>query len=86
MRHILARQERTFPVGSNIINEGEIPDEDCSFYIIHSGQVKCTKNGAEVCPRLGPSDFFGELALMSNEKRAATVTVTEDTKVLRSID
>jgi len=75
-------KERIFPVGSNIINEGEIPDEDCSFYIIHSGQVKCTKNGAEVCPRLGPGDFFGELALMSNEKRAATVTVTEETKVL----
>jgi len=74
--------ERTFKAGEIIIKEGEDPDEDGSFYIIRSGQVKCTKGGVEVCPHLGRGEFFGELALMSNEKRAATVTAMDETTVL----
>ena len=69
---------------SNIICEG---DEGNSFFIIRDGEVKCTKVGhaEEVSKRLTRGDFFGELALLSADKRAATVTVTEKLAVL-SID
>jgi len=75
-------KERTFHADEHIIDEGDEPDEEKSFYIIRNGQVKCTRNGVEVCTRLSRGDFFGELALMSNEKRAATVTAVNETTVL----
>ena len=64
-----------------IICEG---DEGNTFYIITAGEVKCTKAGssAEVSRRLKKGDFFGELALLSSDKRQATVTATQDTTVL----
>ena len=59
-------------------------DEGDKFYIIRDGEVKCTKVGAseEVSKRLVRGDFFGELALLSDDKRAATVTAVKDTQVL----
>ena len=59
-----------YPEGKNIIFEGDQGDK---FFIIREGEVKCTKNGKEVSDRLGRGDFFGELALLSSDKRAATV-------------
>ena len=55
------------------------------FYIIEEGEVRVTKPSrgpVEVCRRLGPSDFFGERALLSTEKRAATVTAVKPTQLL----
>jgi len=65
----------------NIICEG---DEGDKFYIIREGEVKCTKVGVadEVSKRLTEGDFFGELALLKDDKRAATVTAVKPTKVL----
>jgi len=76
-----ALQERQYPAGKNIICEG---DEGNEFYLIRSGEVKCTKIGSseEVSRRLKRGDFFGELALISSDKRAATVTTVTDTTVL----
>jgi len=56
-----------------IITEGEEGDR---FFIIEDGEVKCTKDGVdrEVSRRLTTGDYFGERALLTNEKRAATVT------------
>ena len=72
-------KEVEYPAGKNVIVEG---DEGNNFYIIRTGEVKCTKGGAEVSAKLGKGDFFGELALLSSDKRAATVTTTTDTTVL----
>jgi len=71
--------EVEYPVDKNVICEG---DEGNKFYIIRSGEVKCTKGGSEVSKRLTVGDFFGELALISSDKRAATVTTTKPTTVL----
>ena len=40
-----------------------------NFYLIRSGEVKCTKVGSadEVSRRLKKGDFFGELALLSSK-------------------
>jgi len=74
-----ALKEMEYPEGKNIIFEGDQGDK---FFIIREGEVKCTKNGKEVSDRLGRGDFFGELALLSSDKRAATVTSTKPTTVL----
>ena len=61
--------------GETIIKEGA---EGNSFYIILEGDVrvvvgkKFLRSGKEVA-RLGPGDFFGETALVSNQPRNATV-------------
>ena len=74
-------KEQEFQAGVNIICEG---DEGHTFYIIREGEVKCTKVGhaEEVSKRLKEGDFFGELALLKDDKRAATVTAVVATKVL----
>lgn len=67
-----------------IITEGEEGDR---FFIIEEGEVKCTKAGVdhEVSRRLTTGDYFGERALLTNEKRAATVTSVTPCK-LQALD
>ena len=74
-------KEQEFAPGVNIICEG---DEGHTFYILREGEVKCTKVGhtEEVSKRLVKGDFFGELALLKDDKRAATVTAVQPCKDL----
>ena len=65
--------------GDYIITQGEIGD---SFYIITEGECLCTKT-PDACDmdaeieliRLGPSQYFGERALLHDEPRGANVKV-----------
>ncbi|MCP4605170.1 MAG: cyclic nucleotide-binding domain-containing protein [Proteobacteria bacterium] len=58
-----------------IIREGE-PGE--KFYLIESGTVAIQKEGkANSLAELGPGNHFGEIALLSDELRSATVTATQ---------
>jgi hypothetical protein len=59
-----------FEAGDVVIRQGEQGD---SAYIIQSGRVEVLKNGKQVS-ELGSGEFFGEIALVSNEKRTATVS------------
>jgi putative ABC transport system ATP-binding protein len=70
---------RRFAPGQPIIRQGDAGDE---FYLIHSGGVRVLKsqpNGppAEIAS-LGPGQFFGEQALISGEKRNATVVAGDE--------
>ncbi|KAG3054175.1 hypothetical protein PC121_g16412 [Phytophthora cactorum] len=65
--------------GDVILTEGSRGDD---FYIIAGGEVKCTRGGEEVSARLGAGDFFGELALIHDDVRQATVTAMRKTKLL----
>ena len=70
-----ALEEVQYPAGFVIVRQGEAGD---TFFIIASGEVRCTIKGesdeeVEVA-RYTTGNYFGERALVNNEKRAATVT------------
>jgi len=70
----------SFAEGDTIISEGE--DHSIGFYVLGSGTADVTKDG-QVVASYGPGDYFGEIALLSDEtKRTATVTATSDAEVL----
>lgn len=74
-----ALRTRYYAPGDIIIEEGTSGDD---FYIVEDGEVRCTKGDEEVSARLGSGDFFGELALVTNDLRMATVTAVRKTKCL----
>lgn len=64
----------TFSPGQTIVHKG---DEAQTFYIIHFGEALVFAEGGNGCEtpvaRLGSMDYFGETALLRNERRTATV-------------
>jgi CRP/FNR family cyclic AMP-dependent transcriptional regulator len=62
--------ERTFNAGDTVAEEGQ---GGVGFFVIKAGEAKVTVGGDEV-RRLGPGDYFGEIALISEGSRTATVT------------
>lgn len=70
-----------------IVRQGE-PGDD--FYIIVDGTALVLQNRAEGAPeeatevgRLGPSDYFGEIALLLDRPRAATVVAKGPLKCVK---
>jgi ABC-type multidrug transport system ATPase subunit/pSer/pThr/pTyr-binding forkhead associated (FHA) protein len=67
------------PAGTTICRQGEPGNE---MYLIESGQVRVTSgDGRYVYDHLGPNAFFGEIALLGDGRRTATVTATLPTRV-----
>src|SRR5262249_13965598 len=66
-----------FAAGETIFHEGDVGDK---FSLIREGRAEVhVRNGGS--PRLlrtmGPGQFFGEIALLEDKPRSATVTATE---------
>lgn len=73
---------RVFPPGSIIIREGDVGD---AAYMIVSGRCKVTRrvgDGHEVLGTMGAGDVFGEVALLLEEPRAATIEAEDNVTVL----
>jgi CRP-like cAMP-binding protein len=64
--------ETSVVAGTVLAREGDLGDE---FFVIESGTAEVTRGGAPVA-KLGAGDFFGEIALIREERRTATVTAT----------
>jgi pyruvate,water dikinase len=69
-------KQRRFPQGETITKEGA---GGAAFFVIDSGEAVVTVHGREVA-RLGRGDHFGEVALIDDGARSATVTA--DTEVV----
>jgi CRP-like cAMP-binding protein len=67
-RHVKVRQ---FRPGVAVVSEGTM--SGVGFFIIAEGTAAVSVGGNEVA-RLGPGDHFGELALITEDARTATVT------------
>ena len=64
--------------GVKLIGEGA---SGYSFFVLRAGTATVTINGMEV-RTLGAGDFFGELAILGDGQRTATVTTTAPSQVL----
>jgi CRP-like cAMP-binding protein len=73
-RIVANARRHTFASGDTIVHEG---DEAVYFFIIADGRARVEREGQSQVGRLGPGDFFGELALIEEHARTATV-IAED--------
>jgi CRP/FNR family transcriptional regulator, cyclic AMP receptor protein len=64
--------------GRVIVREGEWPYE---FFAIEEGTAE-VRRGDQLLAELGPGDFFGEMALVGDTRRNATVVATSPLKVV----
>jgi CRP/FNR family transcriptional regulator, cyclic AMP receptor protein len=78
-------RSRKYHKGESIINEGDLGSE---MYIVYTGAVeikKRTRAGDDYTVVILKAEFnvfFGELALIDDDKRSATVIATEDSEFL----
>lgn len=75
-------QREAHPAGTVIIKQG---DEGDKFYIIRRGKLDVLKESTgrvDVVATLEAGAFFGELALLRKEPRAATVKAVEEVELL----
>jgi len=79
-----ALQVEKINAGQNIINQNDPGDK---FYIIEEGEAKAVKDFGDGNPpqtvlNYSQGGYFGELALIRNEPRAASVIATSNCKLL----
>src|SRR5918992_3888304 len=67
-------KERRFSAGQEIAREGE---SGVGFFVIKDGNAKVSVHGDDR-RRLGPGDYFGEIALIAQGARTATVTAESE--------
>jgi voltage-gated potassium channel len=57
------------PAEWHLLNQGSYPD---GFFVVLEGTVRVERDG-DTLAELGPGEFFGEIALLEDNKRMATV-------------
>jgi CRP/FNR family transcriptional regulator, cyclic AMP receptor protein len=64
-------RERSFPPGTTVVEHGKM--SGIGFFVVIGGEASVSVDGQKV-RRLGAGDYFGELAMITERPRAATVT------------
>jgi len=67
-------KERTFNAGDTVASEGE---GGAGFFVIESGEAVVSAGGEEL-RRLGPGDYFGDIALIDMGARTASILAESD--------
>lgn len=70
--------EQPFADGDAIVLQGQVGN---GLYIVTSGEVRIVAGGEELA-RLGPGEFFGELSVIDQQPRNATVYAVGPTACL----
>jgi len=75
--------KKTFPKNTILLSEGDSTD---ALYVICEGKVKVTIDDNEgkelILSILGTGEYFGEMSLLDDEPRSASVTTKETTQLL----
>ena len=66
------------PEQKHLIDQGQFGYE---FFVIEEGKAE-VRRGGEVLAELGPGDFFGEIALLEEDRRTATVIAEEPMRAI----
>ncbi len=69
-------KERTFDAGQSVAAEGE---GGAGFFIIESGEAVVNVHGEER-GRLGPGDYFGDIAMIDQGDRTASIEAVSELK------
>src|SRR2546423_7852146 len=74
---------QVFAPGDIVLNEGDAADR---FYMIIKGEAEATQRGPDgsqvVINRFGPGDYFGEIGLLNDAPRLATVRAKTSLEVM----
>ena len=68
-------RQRSFAPGETVVTEG---NQALHVYFVVSGHADVEQAGKGRVGQLGPGDFFGELAIIEEHARTATVTAADD--------
>ena len=71
-------KRRTYAADETIVQEGST---GTALYVVLSGRAR-VERGGQAIGQLGTGDFFGELALIEEHPRSATVVASEETDCL----
>jgi CRP/FNR family cyclic AMP-dependent transcriptional regulator len=68
--------------GKHLVDQGRFSYE---FFVIENGTAEVTQDGGHLAD-LGPGDFFGEIGLLGDEPRTASVVATSDMTLIVMTD
>jgi CRP-like cAMP-binding protein len=69
----------TAAAGDVVVHQG---DESDRFYVIESGNVRVTAGDGHLLREEGAGDYFGEIGLLRDVPRTATITALDDVVLL----
>jgi CRP/FNR family transcriptional regulator, cyclic AMP receptor protein len=76
-------KERSYSKGETIVTQGTL---GIGLFVVEKGKVDAVREHSDgtktVVNTLGPTEFFGELSLLDDAPRTASIVATEDTVCL----